>query len=94
MTTYNRLVNAQLPKPSADVVYRELADEAVLVHLATSRIYSLNPTGARFWALLASGWDRDRIEQQLLTEFEVTPAELRHETDALLTSLEKEGLIT
>jgi hypothetical protein len=87
-------VNAQLPRPSADVVYRELADEAVLVHLTTSRIYSLNPTAARFWALLVSGWERDQIERQLLTEFDVEPAELRHEIDGLLVSFAKEGLVT
>ena len=87
-------MNAQLPKPSADVVYRDLADEVVLVHLATNRIYSLSPTGGRFWALLASGWDRDRIEQQLLEEFEVEPAELQHEIDGLVESLAKEGLVT
>lgn len=87
-------MNSELPKPAADVVYRELSDEAVLVDLATSRIYSLNPTGARFWALLVSGADRDSIEQQLLAEFEVAPAELRNEIDELLVTLGREGLVT
>jgi hypothetical protein len=33
-----------LPTPVADVVYRELNGEIVLVHLGTDRIYALNET--------------------------------------------------
>jgi hypothetical protein len=86
-------VGEDLPKPTTDVVYRELADQAVLVHLGTNRIYSLNSTGARFWSLLASGGERNAIERQLLAEFDLSQEELRGEVDRLLASLQKEGLV-
>lgn len=82
-----------MPRPSKDVVYRELGDESVLVHLATNRIYALNPTAARFWSLLSSGRDRDEIERVLLDEFEVTETEVRAEIDRLAASLREEGLV-
>jgi hypothetical protein len=86
-------VGENLPKPTTDVVYRELADQAVLVHLRTNRIYSLNSTGARFWSLLALGGDRNTIERQLLAEFDISHEELRDEVDRLLASFQEEGLV-
>ena len=74
-------------------MFRDFGDETVLVDLKTNRIFSLNATGSRFWVLLATERDRDRIERQLLEEFEVDAAALRHEIDGLLASLEAEGLI-
>ena len=81
-------------RPSLDVVFRLLDDEAVLVHLGTNRIYSLNPTGARFWKLFAEGRPDVEIKRTLMREFDVRPEELEAEIDALLGSLESEGLVT
>lgn len=80
-------------RPAPDVVSRRLDDEVVLVNLQTNKIYSLNPTGARFWELLAEGNDRAAIEGRLLNEFEVTPERLSAEVDALLAALSQAGLI-
>jgi hypothetical protein len=82
------------PRPSQDVAFRELEGETVLVHLGTNRIYSLNPTGARFWELLAAGVDVSDIKAQLLREFDVEGEQLESEIEALLTSLASEGLVT
>jgi len=81
-------------RPSPDVVFRSLDDEAVLVHLGTNRIYSLNPTGARFWELLTDGCPDVEIKRTLMKEFDVPPETLEAEIDALLRSLESEGLVT
>jgi hypothetical protein len=83
----------ELPRPSEDVVYRELGDESVLVHLVTNRIYALNPTAARFWSLLGSGRGRGEIERELLDEFDVTETEVHAEIDQLVASLRDEGLV-
>ena len=91
--TYDPVVSERLPRPSADVVFRDLGQEAVLVNVGTNRIFSLNATGSRFWALLVAEWDRDRIEAQLVEEFDVDAATLRDEIDQLLVSLAAEGLI-
>lgn len=80
-------------QPASDVVARRLDDELVLVNLQTNRIYTLNRTGARFWELLADGNDRDAIEAQLHTEFDVDRATLSAEVDELLADLARVGLV-
>jgi hypothetical protein len=86
-------VSAKLPAPAADTVFREMNGEAVLVNLATNRIYSLNATGARFWSLLVEGATQEAAEEQLLQEFDVSPEELRVEMADLLRALRTEGLV-
>jgi hypothetical protein len=83
-----------LPRPSPDVVFKLLDQEAVLVHLGTNRIFTLTATGARFWQLLAGGSDREAIEEQLLAEYDVPKPELSGEIDSLVRDLTAEGLLT
>ena len=82
-----------LPKPTADVVFKRVEEEGVLVHLRTNRIFSLTDTGARFWELLAAGNDRAAIEQQLLDEYDVSEPALRAEIDSLVRELAAEDLV-
>ena len=82
-----------LPSPSPDVASRRLGDEVVLVNLKTNRIFSLSPTGARFWELLSDGKTRPEIEVELLEEYDVSREEVTAEIDALVTALLVEGLV-
>jgi hypothetical protein len=91
---YDPRMAEQLPTPAADVVFRELNGEIVLVHLGTDRIYALNETGARFWELLVTRADLGTIRSRLLAEFEISPADLDREISALLDELHREGLVT
>jgi hypothetical protein len=84
---------AKLPTPAPDVVSRRLGDEIVLVHLKSNRIFSLNPTGARFWELLSDGKSRLEIEAALLGEYDGSQAEVSAEIDSLVRLLQAEGLI-
>jgi len=81
-------------KPNANVIFRRLGDEMVLFHLETDRFYELNGTAARFWELLCEQGGSARIREQILAEFAVDPEEFANEAEALLTSLEKEELVT
>ena len=83
-----------LLRPSPDVVFKLLDQEAVLVHLGTNRIFTLTSTGARFWQLLAGGSDREAIEEQLLEEYDVPQPKLSGEIDSLVRDLTAEGLLT
>lgn len=78
---------------NADAVSRLFGDEVVVVHLQTNRIYSLNRTGAKLWALLADGHNRDTLIARLAEEFDVPPDVLARDVDAILTSLREERLI-
>ena len=82
-----------LPTPNADVVFRRVGDEVVLVHLRTNRIFALSPTGARFWELLSDGSSRREIEERLLDEYEVSWQEVSAEIDSLVSALRAEGLV-
>ena len=78
---------------SADAVARRLDDDVVVVNLRSNRIFSLNPTGARYWELLESGAARAQIESQLVDEFGVESSELSREIDGLEQKLLEEGLV-
>jgi hypothetical protein len=80
-------------QPAPDVVAQRVGDEVIVVNLRTNRMHSLNRTGARFWDLLTAGHDLDRIHAQLLGEFEVDPAALRADIDAIVASLREAGLV-
>ena len=83
----------RLPRPSEDVVFRQLNDEVVLVHLKTNQIYALNPTAARFWQLLDEGLDAAAIRRTLTAEFDVEDAVVDREMAAMLRSLAAERLV-
>ena len=88
-----RDVATTLPTPDPDVVSRRLGDEIVLVHLKTNQIFSLNPTGARFWELLSDGKSRQEIETALLGEYDGSREEVSAEIDSLVRLLQAEGLV-
>lgn len=80
-------------RPHADVAWRRVDDDVVLVQLRTNRIYSLNHTAARAWELLNEGLDRSDIERSLLEEFDVDPEELARSVDDLLEQLAQAELV-
>lgn len=79
------------PRPA--VIGKRLDDEFVLVNLDTDRIFTINPTGARFWELAVAGLDRAAIRDQMLLEFAVTGAEIDREIDSFSALLQQEGLL-
>lgn len=76
-----------------NVVARRVDDEVVVVDLATNRIFSLNPTGARFWELLADGLSRSAIRARMLEEFDVDAGVLDDEIERLVRELNAESLV-
>jgi hypothetical protein len=79
--------------PTTDVVSRRVGQGAVLVHLATNRIFELNATGARIWELMEAQADRDAILQSLAAEFDVAPEQASEELNHLIGELQREGLL-
>lgn len=79
---------------SPDVVARRLADEIVLVHLQTNRIYTLSATAARFWELLQQGLERAAIISQLSEEYDVEQSQLEAEISGLVSRLSAERLVS
>jgi Coenzyme PQQ synthesis protein D (PqqD) len=75
-----------------DVVARRVGETAVLVHLGSNRIYELNDTGARIWALSADGATVEGLVDRLEREFEVDRGQLASEVALIVDDLVREGL--
>lgn len=82
--------------PHPNVVARDLDGSTVLVHLDTSRIFTLNRTGSRIWELLAGpamNQDVEVLEGLLRDEFGVDEPRLHRELTELLGELVNERLV-
>lgn len=76
-----------------EVVYRDLAGEAVILDLATGTYFGLDPVGTRMWALLAEHGAPEPVVAAMLEEYEVDEARLRRDVDALVRQLVARGLL-
>jgi hypothetical protein len=82
-----------LPRPHEDVVYEQVGDDLVLVHLGTNEIFALNATAARFWELLVQGASREEIETRMLAEYAVSREELTQEIDGIIAQLRRQQMV-
>jgi hypothetical protein len=79
---------------NVQAVAQRLGNELVIVHPATDRIFVLNRTAARIWELLSEHHELDLVEQILIQEFDVEPAQLGKELHALIASLVEEKFLS
>ncbi len=75
------------------VLHTTVEQEAVLLNTLTSKYYSLNEVGARFWNLLVAGKTLREAHQALLEEFEVTSPQLEQDLLELVKHLQENDLI-
>ena len=80
-------------EPDPEVVAQHVEGETVLVHLRTNEIYALNSTGSRAWDLLATGMNREAVQEELQREFDVPSDQLRDEIDTLIANLLEKKLL-
>jgi hypothetical protein len=76
-----------------NVVARDLAGEAVLLHLGTGIYFGLDSVGARMWQLLAEHQSTEVVVPLLLQEFDVDEHQLRPDIEALVAQLLVHGLL-
>jgi hypothetical protein len=76
------------------VVFRELAEESVLLHLPSGMYYGLDETGTRIWQVLAERGSTDEALASLLEEYEVGEERLRRDVEGLVRQLAEKGLVT
>ena len=76
-----------------DVLFQTVADEAVLLNLNDNRYYGLDDIGTRIWQLLMEHGAVEVVVEQMLQEYEVDEATLRRDLAALLTEMERRGLL-
>lgn len=78
---------------SADVIFRELDGEAVLLDFASGRYYGLNAVGTRVWTLLASGKSVDDAIDAVANEFDASEEQVASDVGELVTELLSRGLL-
>lgn len=76
-----------------DVLFREVAGEAVLLNLVTGKYFGLDAVGTRMWALLAEHGQIAPAYQALLAEYDVNPDQLQHDLLALVDKLSANELL-
>jgi hypothetical protein len=78
----------------ADVLFHELAGEAVLLHLESGKYFGLDETGTRMWMLIAEHGRLEPVVQALLEEYDVSEEQLRKDLFELVERLVASGLVT
>lgn len=76
-----------------DVLFRDLAGEAILLHLENGAYYGLDEVGTRMWTLLVQYGQVAPAYRDLLDEYDVTPDQLRHDLLGLIDRLVAQGLL-
>jgi hypothetical protein len=75
------------------VMVRDLAGEAVVLHLGTGTYFGLDSVGTRIWHRLAERRSTEAIVPLLLQEFDVDEERLRSDLHALVTQLLAQRLL-
>ncbi len=76
-----------------NVVYRELADESVLLNLDTGTYFGLDAIGTRLWNLVAEQNSTPSIIETLLAEYDVDEPRLQKDVVRLIDQLLAKGLL-
>ena len=76
-----------------DVLFREIAGEAVILNLQTGKYFGLDEVGTRMWQLLAQHNEIAPALNDLVAEYETTKDELQRDLLALVDNLASQQLI-
>ena len=85
---------AHQAKPNDDVLFQEVAGEAVLLNLASERYFGLDPVGTHIWGLLNRNMPLQQVHQDLCETYEASPEQLQQDLLKLVTELAEAGLVT
>ena len=74
--------------------WRDTGGEVVILDVASSTYFALNPVGAAVWPLLSEGATRGQLLEAILARFDVDEATASRDLDAFLASLRERGLLS
>lgn len=76
-----------------EVVFRELGEESVLLHLGTGRYFGLDPVATRMWSALAKAGTVEGAVATLAEEYDAGENRLRRDLLELVESLAERRLV-
>jgi len=78
----------------ADVVFKELAGEGVLLDLASGMYFGLDETSTRLWQLINERGSLSRVFDDMLAEFDVDPDRLQQDILSFVAELTRRDLVS
>ncbi len=88
------VLNTQCFKVAEDILFRQVENEAVLLHIPTGMYYSLNETSIIAWEVLCSQQPLCRAIEKITAEYEVESSQILNDLQDLVQDLLKYGLIS
>ncbi len=93
-TCMHHITLAHQVQPNDDVLFQEVAGEAVLLNLASERYFGLDPVGTRIWGLLSTQANLQLVHQALCDTYDADPDKIQADLLALITQLCDAGLVS
>ena len=78
----------------ADVVFKELSGEGVLLDLASGMYFGLDETSTRLWQLITERGSLQRVFDDMLAEFDVEPDRLQKDLLNFVAELTRRNLVS
>lgn len=86
--------NCIIGEPSSSVRETNNADGAVLLDIQQGICFSLNPVGAKIWALIKQRKSTDDIVASLVKDFDAPEEQIRSDIVEFAALLEQNGLLS
>jgi hypothetical protein len=77
-----------------DILFRQVENEGILLHLPSGTYYSLSETSIFFWNALTNQQPLESIVDKIVDEYEVERAQVLGDLQAFIQDLSAFGLIT
>jgi hypothetical protein len=87
-------LNTQSFNVAEDILFRQVENEAVLLHIPAGMYYSLNETSIIFWEALRTQQPFGSVIEEITAEYEVEYSQVLDDLVAFLQDLLNYGLIS
>jgi len=87
-------LNTQSFNVAEDILFRQVENEAVLLHIPAGMYYSLNETSIMFWEALRTKQPFGPVIEEITAEYEVQYSQVLDDLVAFLQDLLNYGLIS
>jgi hypothetical protein len=75
------------------LIEAELDDELIGLEVEQGTCFGFNPTATRIWGLIETPKRMSELRDALVAEYDVDPETCQRDLDALLRTLEADGLV-
>jgi hypothetical protein len=77
-----------------DILFRQIENEAILLHITSGTYYSLSETSILFWQALSQSKPLIPVVEQITNEYEVDRSRVLQDLQSFLQNLSDYGIIS